>query len=235
MRSASPRPAGVFWNASAGVWRRDAIEESRNRVSSAAVLFFAATTLVLISFAIGTVALPAADRARLNAGLLWILLFFSVATGLPRTYVREEESGSALALRKMASGEAVLMGKFLFNFGLFLAIAAVGTPLLCLMMQWTIVNVPAFLAILLLGGYGLAFVSTFLSAIISRAAQKNVLFALTAFPLVLPLLLPAVAATAQAAAEASFQPVAPYLRVLFSYDGLVTCAGFLLIRFVWEG
>ena len=227
-------PRSAFPRAAFGVFRRDAIEESRNRVSSAAVLFFAATTLVLISFAIGTVALPPGDRARLNAGLLWILLFFSAATGLPRTYVREEESGSALALRKVASGEAALMGKFLFNFCLFAVIAAVATPLLCLMMQWSIVNVAGLAAVLLLGGYGLAFVSTFLSAIISRAAQKNVLFALTAFPLVLPLRLPAVAATAQAAEEPSLRPVMPYLRVLFSYDRLVTCAGFLRIRFVWE-
>ena len=56
---------------------------------------------------------------------------------------------------------------------------------------------------MLFGGYGLAVVSTFLSALIARAGQTNVLFVLVAFPLVLPLLLTAIAATLAATARRS--------------------------------
>jgi heme exporter protein B len=227
-------PRSPFLSACAAVLRRDALEELRRRVSVAAVLFFAAATLALISFSIGSVSLPPSDRARLNAGLLWILLFFSASTGLPRSYVREEETGSALALRKIAAGETVLAGKFLFNYVLFLLIAAAASPLFCLLLDWHLENPGAFAAVLTLAGFGLAFVSTFLSAIISRAGQKNVLFALTAFPLVLPLLLPAVLATALAASDPA-AALGSEFRLLVSYDGVAACAGFLLIRFVWEG
>ena len=54
---------------------------------------------------------------------------------------------------------------------------------------------------MLFGGYGLAVVSTFLSALTARAGQRNVLFVLVAFPLVLPLLLTAIAATLAATAR----------------------------------
>jgi heme exporter protein B len=149
--------------------------------------------------------------------------------------VREEETGTGLALRKAVPAEPVLAGKLLFNFLLFLAIAALATPLYGLLEDWIPRHPWAFAGILLLAGYGMAFVSTFLSAIVSRAGQRDLLFILMAVPLVLPLLLASVAACAAAASAPSLAELDPYWRVLVSYDGLATTAGFLLIRFVWEG
>ena len=123
------RPDGM--SLPARVWAvcaKDARQELRRRIATLAVLFFAATALALISYAIGPFGLPEADRPALQAALLWIILFFAAATGLPRAFVREEETGTGLALRKTLSGSLVLAGKTLFNFGLFLAIAAVVIP-----------------------------------------------------------------------------------------------------------
>ncbi len=224
-----------FLSQAAAVFLRDARRELRRRTTLAAVLFFAAAALILISFSLASVALPPGDRAKLNAGVLWILLFFSASSGLPRSFVREEESGTALALRKIAGGEAVLAGKFLFNFLLFAAIAAVAVPLFCLLQTWSPANAASLTVVLLLSGWGVSFVSTFLSAIVSRAGQKDILFVLTALPLLMPLLLPAVEATARAAADPSFAAIDPVWKVLISYDGLSTVGGMVLMRFVWEG
>ncbi len=224
-----------FLSESGAIFSREIRRELRRRSSITAVLFFAGASLILISFSLASVALPEADRGKLHSGVLWVLLFFSAASGLPRSFVREEESGTGLALRKAVSAEPVLAGKFLFNYLLFLAIAALATPLYGVLQDWTPRHPWAFALVLLLAGYGLAFVSTFLSAIVSRAGQRDLLFVLTALPLVLPLLLPAVAACAAAASADSLAELDPYWRVLVSYDGLATCAGFLLIRFVWEG
>jgi hypothetical protein len=84
--------------------------------------------LALVSFAIGPIGVPPEARGAVTSALLWIILFFSAATGLPRAYVREEETGTALALRRVASAPIVLAGKTLFNFALFLAIAVVAVP-----------------------------------------------------------------------------------------------------------
>ena len=84
---------------------------------------------------------------------------------------------------------------------------------------------------MLAGGYGLAVVSTFLSALVARAGQRNVLFVLIAFPLVLPLLLTAIAATIEAT-RGSF-PTTP-LRVLVAYDGAATGAAYMLAGVAWE-
>ena len=218
----------------AGVWSicaKDATEELRRKVALVAVFFFAATALALVSYAIGPFGLPAEDRPPVEAALLWIILFFAAATGLPRAFVSEEESGTGLAIRKTVPAATVLAGKTLFNFLLFLAIAAVTIPGFLALLDAKLASPLALLLVVLAGGYGLAVVSTFLSALVARAGQRNVLFVLIAFPLVLPLLLTAISATI--AAEAGTFAWAP-LRVLTAYDGAATCAAYILAKVAWE-
>jgi len=210
---------------------KDAAQELRRRIAIASVFFFAATALTLVSFAIGPFGLPPDARDRVCASLVWILLFFSAATGLPRAFVREEETGTALALRRVASGPLVLAGKTLFNFLLFLAIAAVTAPAFSVLLEWRVESPGAMAAVLLLGGYGLSVVSTFLSALVARASQKNVLFVVVSFPLLVPLLLAAISATL-AASQGAFAGTS--LRVIAAYDGAATCGAYLLAAAAWE-
>jgi heme exporter protein B len=213
------------------VCAKDAAQELRRRVAIASIFFFAATAIALVSYAVGPFGLPPEARAGLDASLLWILLFFSAATGLPRAFVREEETGTGLALRKLAPGVVVLAGKSLFNFVLFLAIAALSVPAFAILLEWRIESPAALAAVLLLGGWGLSLVSTFLSALVARAGQRNVLFVVVSFPLLVPLLLPAIAATIEASRGAF---AAMPLRVLAAYDGAATCAAYLLASAAWE-
>jgi heme exporter protein B len=213
------------------VCSKDAAQELRRRIALASVFFFAATALTLVSFAIGPIGVPPEARGAVTSALLWIILFFSAATGLPRAYVREEETGTALALSRVASAPIVLAGKTLFNFALFLAIAAVTVPAFTVLLDWRI-EAPATLALVLVAaGFGLSVVSTFLSALVARASQKNVLFVVISFPLLVPLLLSAITATIEACAG-GFPAVA--MRVLVAYDGAASCAAYLLVRAAWE-
>ncbi len=213
------------------VFGKDVAQELRRRVAIVAVFFFAATALALVSYAIGPFGLRADDRPPLQAALLWIVLFFAAATGLPRAFVREEETGTALALRKTVPASIVLGGKTLFNALLFLAVAAVTIPGFAVLLDWRVASPVALAATVLLGGLGLAIVSTFLSAIVAASGQRNVLFVLIAFPLLLPLLLVAIAATLEATRGGM-----PWtgLRVLVAYDGAAAGAAYMLVEAVWE-
>jgi heme exporter protein B len=210
---------------------KDAAQELRRRIAIASIFFFAATAVTLVSFGIGPFGLPAEARDRVCSALLWIILFFCAATGLPRAFVREEETGTAFALRKVAPASLTLAGKTLFNYLLFLAIAAVTLPAFSILLEWRLGSPGAMIALLVLAGYGLAVVSTFLAALVARASQKNVLFVVISFPLLLPLLLSAIVATVEAAGGSL--PSTP-LRVIVAYDGAATCAGYLLASAAWE-
>jgi len=210
---------------------KDAAQELRRRVALAAVFFFAATALTLVSYAIGPFGLRPEDRVAVNAAMFWIILFFSAATGLPRAFVREEETGTALALRRVAGAPIVLAGKTLFNYALFLAIAAVVVPGFAILLEWEIASPAALVAVILLAGWGLAAVSTFLSALVAQAGQKNVLFTVISFPMLLPLVLFAISATLAATRGENLTVT---LQVIIAYDGAATCAGYLLAGAVWD-
>jgi heme exporter protein B len=205
--------------------------ELRRRVAVASVLFFAAACLALVSFAIGPFGIPVEGRDVVCSALLWIVLFFSAATGLPRAFVREEESGTAIALRRVTPASAVIGGKALFNSLLFLAIAALTVPAFALLLGWRIVSPAALAAVTVLAGVGLSIVSTFLSALVARASQKSVLFVLVSFPLVAPLLIAAIAASVAAS-----RGEAPWtaFRVLVAYDGAAACGAYLLASAAWD-
>jgi heme exporter protein B len=213
------------------VCAKDAAQELRRRIAIASVLFFSAAALTLVAFAVGPFGLPPEARETVCPALLWVVLFFSAATGLPRAFVREEEGGTALALRLVVPATVLIAGKTLFNFALFAAIAVVTAPGLALLLGWRIASVGAFAAVLLLGGAGLSIVSTFLSALVARASQRSVLFVVVSFPLLAPLLLPAIAATVAAARGET-----PWtaLRVLVAYDGAAACGAYLLAAAAWE-
>jgi heme exporter protein B len=218
----------------ARIWavaRKDAAEESRRRIAAGAVFFFAATSLALCSFAVGPFGVPAPARPQVFAALLWILLFFSAATGLPRAFVREEEGGTGLALRRCVPAAIVLAGKTLFNYMLFLAIAGVTVPVFAVLMEWRPAAPVALALSVAAAGLGLAVTSKFLSALVARAGQRNVLFVVISFPLLMPLLLAAIAATLDSSrGEIPWGP----LRVLVAYDGAAACAAYLLAEAAWE-
>ena len=213
------------------VCAKDAAQELRRRIAAASLFFFAATAVTLVSFAVGPFGLPQEARDRVCSALLWIILFFCAATGLPRAFVREEETGTAYALRKVVPSSLTLAGKTLFNYILFLAITAVTVPAFAILLEWRVGSPGALLAVMVLGGFGLSVVSTFLAALVAKASQKNVLFVVISFPLLLPLLLSAISATIEAAS--GNLPATP-LRVIVAYDGAATCAAYLLAAAAWE-
>jgi heme exporter protein B len=232
-RAAAPadEPGAGLLRRAWAVCAKDSALELRRRVAVASVLFFAASCLTLVSFAIGPFGLPPESRDTVCSALVWVVLFFSAATGLPRAFVREEETGTALALRLTTPAPAVVLGKALFNLALFVAIAATIVPTFALLLGWEIQSPGAVALVLLLGGVGLSIVSTFLSALVARASHKSVLFVLISFPVVAPLLLSAIGGTVGGSRGEMPWTV---LRVLVAYDGAAACGAYLLAAAAWE-
>lgn len=210
---------------------KDAALELRRRIGLTSVFFFAATALTLVSYAVGPFGLRLEDRLPVQAALFWIILFFSAATGLPRAFVREEETGTALALRRVTSGPLVLVGKTIFNYGLFMAISAVVIPGFAILLEWSVAQPVGLAVVVVLAGWGLAAVSTFLSALVAQAGQRSVLFVVIAFPMLLPLLLFAISGTLAATRG---DDLTTAIQVIVAYDGAASCAAFLLANTVWE-
>ena len=117
------------------IFAKDARSEYRSRAAVNAILLFALTTLAVISFSVSTQGLAPGIKARILSALLWIILFFASMSGLPRVFVKEEDTRTAMALRLSARPSVVFVGKLLFNVVLLLAVGLAVVPLYVILMS----------------------------------------------------------------------------------------------------
>lgn len=205
--------------------------EFRTRYALNTLALFAFTTLVVVSFSLGPLGVDRSHGTAVLPVLLWIILLFSVAAGLPRTFVQEEETQTAMALRLSATPSALFCGKLLYNLTLVLALEVLVTPAYIIMTSLEVASPWLLAAVLAAGGYGLAAGSTLVAAIIAQARSKGTLFSVLSFPILLPLLVLAVELTRGATAG---DPGGVAVPVLLLYDATITVAGLMLFPVVWN-
>lgn len=223
-------PAGSPWYKAAwALFRKDALAERRNRAALNASLLFAVTALIAVTFSLGPTPVP----PKVLAAILWVVLFFAAMAGLARSFVAEEESGTALALRLSGGANAVLLGKLLANIALMAILSAVVLPLFVLLLHLPVGNVWGFAAVVLLGIVGLSSAATIAAALVAKARGRGELFAALAFPLLIPGLTGAILGT-QACLPGASTPVLQYLQLLLGYDGALLAVAFLVFEVLWE-
>lgn len=226
------RPNASTWAAeAAAVFVKEWRCEFRTRYSLNTLALFAFTTLVVVSFSLGPLGVSQSKGTALLPVLLWIILLFSVAAGLPRAFVQEEETHTAMALRLAATPSALFCGKLLYGLTLVLALEALVTPFYVAMTSFGIGSPGLLVTVLAAGGYGLAVGSTLVAAIIAQARTKGTLFSVLAFPVLLPLLVLTVELTRGAASGLAPDVALPQLLL---YDAVVTIAGLMLFPLVWN-
>ncbi len=229
MSGAEPGWAACAW----AIFCKDARVEWRTRYALGATLLFAVTTLTAVSAAVS----GSPVHGEVKAALLWVVLLFAALSGLARAFVREEEAGTAAALRLSAPATSVYAGKWLFNLALMLSVELVGVPLFLVVLPPQTVHYGLFLGVLLLGGVGLTAAATFVAALIAQASSgKSALFFVVAFPVLMPLLLLAVQGTVGAfSALPLYQTRAgDDLKLLAAYGVVMTTAAFGLFKTVWQ-
>jgi heme exporter protein B len=220
------------WAAEAGaVFAKEWRCEFRTRYALNTLGLFAFTTLVVVSVSLGPLGVSVSQGTAVLPVLLWVILLFSAAAGLPRAFVQEEETQTATALRLAATPSALFCGKLLYGLTLTLALEALVTPVYVAMTSLDVKSPGLFAAVLAAGGFGLAAGSTLVAAIIAQARAKGTLFSVLAFPVLLPLLLIAVDLSRHAVAG---DPADVALLQLLLYDASVTVAGFMLFPVVWN-
>ena len=211
--------------------KKDLIDECRTRFAFTSIILFAMTTLVMVSFSTGAFVLDSG----MDAAFLWIIIFFSSMTALARSFIKEEEQGTARILRISTTPEVIFIAKLMFNLVMLLGLLAVLYPLYLILM-----NPPAaknnllVMLFLILGSSCLAGTTTILAAIVSQAGAKHTLLPIIAFPVLLPVLLTAIRGTSLVLAGKFLNAVLPDLIFLFSFLVIIVTASLLLFPFVWE-
>ena len=207
--------------------------EFRTRYALNAILMFAVTTLIAVSFAIGSFRIGESERPFLYAVLLWIILTFSALSGLARSFVKEEEAGTIDVLKLSARPQAVFLGKLLFNLTLLGALGSIIVPAFVLLMGYQISLPGFFSAMIITGCLGLGAGTTIIAAMIAKASARGALFSVLSLPLLLPLMITSIKGCERAAIGLNSAGW-PEVKIAIAYVIIMIIVSLFLFPLVWE-
>ena len=250
--------SGTNWrNSVVTLFRKEIRAELRSKVAVSGIALFAFSALILLTLATATLRdAQAVSIQRLHdgmtveqiaqfrysawdqvgkMGLLWVLLFFAAFTGLAHPFVHEEEAGTTLALRLVATPSAVYAGKLLFNFVLMLTVTVLLTPVY-MALTGMVVGSPFVLLSVMFGGVlGLSATATIVAALAAKAKGSGTLFSALGLPLITVFLLLLLnAANTAYRVDPSTLRVVRDIGGLYSFAILVIVVSGFLFPYIWE-
>lgn len=225
-----PKSSAGLLSRSLAVYFKDMRLELRTRSALNAILMFGVTTLAVVSFSLGQSNLS----PKIMSALFWVIMFFSAMSGLAQTFIREEETGTSLALKLTADADSIYLGKLFFNLTLLTMMTLIITPMFFIFTDAPTNNLFPFLVVLVLGIFGLVSATTIVAAIIAKASTKGALFAVLSFPILMVLLMSLVSASEKIFDNQTLADASSEVQFLIAYVVVMTTASILLFKFVWR-
>jgi heme exporter protein B len=188
-----PRPPGLLRT----TWilvRKDLLLEWRTRARANALIFFAVSTLLLFSFALGP---DSTFLRRAAGGTLWLALLLASVLALGESFRVEQENAALDGLRLApADARALFLAKALANTALLVLVGAVILPVLAALASVSVtLGLGRLAGVLALGCLAISAPGTVYAAIASHARSRDVLLPLLLFPLLIPAVVAAAKAT----------------------------------------
>lgn len=209
---------------------KDIRSEYRSKYALNSALLFCVTSLVVVSFSLG----GSVTDPRLQAALLWIILFFSSMMSLPRAFVKEQDCGTMNTLRLTCEPSHVFIGKMIINLLLLSVVTAIVSPLFFVLFNISPPHPGFFIITAASAAVGLSAVCTLLSAIVAQARARGTLFPVLAFPVLMPVFMVAVEATGKSLLQQSPWANSQLIVFLVCYAVVGIVGGSLLFEFVFN-
>src|SRR5688572_618110 len=208
------------------LFKKDLLLEVRQQYSFYGILLYIGATIFVLYMAVQE------PEARVWIGLFWVIQLFICINAVAKSFLQENR-GRMLYFYSIAGPRDFLLAKLLFNSLLMLLMSLLSILLFALLLGNPIQKAGQFIGLVLLGGWSLSLVFTFLAAIAARAQQNAAIMAILGFPLIIPQLLLLMRLSN---AVFSFSSVIPLTTVLLlvALDILVILLAIILFPFLWK-
>jgi heme exporter protein B len=176
-------------------------------------------------------AVEQADPTTWNS-LFWIIQLFISINAVAKSFLQESK-GRMLYFYSIASPMNFILAKLLFNSLLMLIMSLLSLFLFTLFLGNPIEKAGPFIGLVLLGGWGLSLVFTFLAAIAAKAQQNAAIMAVLGFPIIIPQLLLLIRLSKAAFNPVLIMPVTSIL-LLVALDIMIIILAVILFPFLWK-
>ncbi len=171
-------------------------------------------------------------EAKVWNGLFWVIQLFICINAVAKSFMQESR-GRMLYFYSIASPSDFVLSKLLFNSLLMLLMSLLSLLLFTLFLGNPIQKATPFIGLVLLGGWSLSLIFSFLAAIAARAQQNAAIMAVLGFPLIIPQLLLLMRLSNAAFAPLLTIPLDTVL-LLVALDVLVIILAVILFPFLWK-
>jgi len=208
------------------LFKKDVLLELRQQYSFYGVLLYIGATIFVLYMALET------PESNVWNGLFWVIQLFISINAVAKSFLQESR-GRMLYFYSIAGPRDFILAKLLFNSLLMFLMSLLSLALFSLFLGNPVQKAGVFIGLVLLGGWSLSLVFTFLAAIAAKAQQNAAIMAILGFPLVIPQLLLLMRLSNAVFSGSMSLPTATIL-LLIALDAMVILLAVILFPFLWK-
>lgn len=208
--------------------RKEASLEWKQRYALNAMLLYVVSTVFVCYLSFKFLV----DVPTWNA-LFWIIILFTAVNATSKSFSTESR-GRLLYTYTLASAQAIILARILYNMLLLLLITLIGYGIYSLLIGNLVQDHPYFLLGLVLGATGFSAILTLVAAIAAKTRQNSTLMAILSFPVVIPMLIVLIRFSKNAVDGLDHSIQQPYILALIAINIIVVALAWLLFPFLWK-
>jgi len=208
------------------LFKKDILLEIRQQYTFYGILLYIAATIFVLYMAVEE------PETKVWNGLFWVIQLFICINAVAKSFLQESQ-GRMLYFYSIASPRDFVLAKLLFNSLLMLIMSLLSLILFTLFLGNPMQKAATFTGLVLLGGWGLSLVFTFLAAIAAKAKQNAAIMAILGFPIIIPQLILLMQLSNAAFSPDLTVPIANVL-LLVALNVMVILLAVILFPFLWK-
>ena len=167
------------------------------------------------------------------SALFWIIILFTAINTIAKSFIGERR-GRDIYYYSIASPQAIIISKIIYNFFLCSLLAISGFLLFLLFLGNPVFDIPLFLLVIVLASLGFATSLTLLSGIAAKANNSHILMTILSFPVVISILLLVIKITKNCIDDLDRSVSWNDILILAAINCLVAAVSYLLFPYIWR-
>lgn len=206
--------------------KKDLLLEVRQQYSFYGILLYIIATIFVLYMTIRE------PEAKVWNGLFWVIQLFICINAVAKSFLQETR-GRMLYFYSIVNPTNFILAKLVFNSVLMLLMSFLSILLFSLFLGNPVQKVLPFIGLVLLGGWSLSLVFTFLSAIAAKAQQNAAIMAILGFPVIIPQLMLLMQLANTVFSDKTGIALSSLLLIV-ALDVLVVMLAVILFPFLWK-
>jgi len=217
------------------LFKKEVLLEWRSKYAFNGVLLYVVSTVFVcyISFSLTPGFTSSAGYPIAWNVLFWIIMLFASVNAIAKSFIQENK-GRLLYYYSIASPQAIILSKTLYNILLMSLLSILALVVYLLFFNNTIGDPLFYFLSVILGSISFSTVFTMISAIASKAGNNGTLMAILSFPVVIPVILVLIRLSKSAMDGLDRSVSYGNIGVLCLINVIVIATSLLLFPYLWR-